>query len=56
MMLFCVLQDVAQSCEIKCMPTFHFYKNGKKVCCVVFPLVELIIVTYQLYKVKDMSL
>ncbi|XP_072534614.1 thioredoxin-like [Salminus brasiliensis] len=24
-------QDVAQSCEIKCMPTFHFYKNGKKV-------------------------
>ncbi|XP_051983117.1 thioredoxin-like [Xyrauchen texanus] len=24
-------QDVAQYCEIKCMPTFHFYKNGKKV-------------------------
>ncbi|KAK1791919.1 hypothetical protein P4O66_013896 [Electrophorus voltai] len=24
-------QDVAQSCEIKCMPTFHFYKNGKKI-------------------------
>ncbi|XP_066535159.1 thioredoxin-like [Hoplias malabaricus] len=24
-------QDVAQSCEIKCMPTFHFYKSGKKV-------------------------
>ncbi|XP_028832442.1 thioredoxin-like [Denticeps clupeoides] len=24
-------QDVAQSCEIKCMPTFHFYKEGKKV-------------------------
>uniref|UniRef100_A0A8C1QVU6 Thioredoxin n=1 Tax=Cyprinus carpio TaxID=7962 RepID=A0A8C1QVU6_CYPCA len=23
-------QDVAQSCDIKCMPTFHFYKNGKK--------------------------
>ncbi|XP_067297379.1 thioredoxin-like [Pseudorasbora parva] len=23
-------QDVAQSCEIKCMPTFHFYKNKKK--------------------------
>ncbi|TRY95913.1 hypothetical protein DNTS_021433 [Danionella cerebrum] len=23
-------QDVAQSCEIKCMPTFHFYKEGKK--------------------------
>ncbi|KAG1956548.1 thioredoxin [Pimephales promelas] len=23
-------QDVAQSCEIKCMPTFHFYKNGKR--------------------------
>ncbi|KAL4604993.1 thioredoxin-like [Arapaima gigas] len=24
-------QDVASFCEIKCMPTFHFYKNGKKV-------------------------
>ncbi|TSK22521.1 Thioredoxin [Bagarius yarrelli] len=24
-------QDVAQSCEIRCMPTFYFYKNGKKV-------------------------
>ncbi|XP_012676111.1 thioredoxin-like [Clupea harengus] len=24
-------QDVAQECDIKCMPTFHFYKNGKKV-------------------------
>ncbi|XP_062852394.1 thioredoxin-like [Trichomycterus rosablanca] len=24
-------QDVAQSCEVKCMPTFHFYKNGKKI-------------------------
>nr|ACM09596.1 Thioredoxin [Salmo salar] len=23
--------DVAQHCEIKCMPTFHFYKNGEKV-------------------------
>uniref|UniRef100_A0A673IN08 Thioredoxin n=1 Tax=Sinocyclocheilus rhinocerous TaxID=307959 RepID=A0A673IN08_9TELE len=23
-------QDVAQSCDIKCMPTFHFYKSGKK--------------------------
>ncbi|XP_012687188.1 thioredoxin-like [Clupea harengus] len=23
--------DVASSCEIKCMPTFHFYKSGKKV-------------------------
>uniref|UniRef100_A0A6Q2YBK2 Thioredoxin n=1 Tax=Esox lucius TaxID=8010 RepID=A0A6Q2YBK2_ESOLU len=23
--------DVAQHCEIKCMPTFHFYKQGKKV-------------------------
>ncbi|KAG5260840.1 hypothetical protein AALO_G00297180 [Alosa alosa] len=23
--------DLAQECEIKCMPTFHFYKNGKKV-------------------------
>lgn len=24
-------QDVAQHCDIKCMPTFHFYKNGKKI-------------------------
>ncbi|XP_072543613.1 thioredoxin b [Salminus brasiliensis] len=24
-------QDVAAHCEIKCMPTFHFYRNGKKV-------------------------
>ncbi|KAA0722154.1 Thioredoxin [Triplophysa tibetana] len=24
-------QDVAQSCDVKCMPTFHFYKSGKKV-------------------------
>ncbi|KAI5107757.1 hypothetical protein C0J45_1351, partial [Silurus meridionalis] len=24
-------QDVAQSCEIRCMPTFYFYKNGKKI-------------------------
>ncbi|XP_018593721.1 thioredoxin-like [Scleropages formosus] len=23
-------QDVANFCDIKCMPTFHFYKNGKK--------------------------
>ncbi|KAL2097693.1 hypothetical protein ACEWY4_006900 [Coilia grayii] len=23
--------DVAQSCDIKCMPTFHFYKDGQKV-------------------------
>ncbi|XP_066537319.1 thioredoxin b [Hoplias malabaricus] len=23
--------DVAAHCEIKCMPTFHFYKNGKKI-------------------------
>ncbi|XP_016372646.1 thioredoxin-like isoform X2 [Sinocyclocheilus rhinocerous] len=23
-------KDVAQSCDIKCMPTFHFYKSGKK--------------------------
>ncbi|XP_060780851.1 thioredoxin-like [Neoarius graeffei] len=23
-------QDVAQFCEIRCMPTFYFYKNGKK--------------------------
>nr|XP_015201269.1 PREDICTED: thioredoxin [Lepisosteus oculatus] len=24
-------QDVASHCEIKCMPTFQFYKNGIKV-------------------------
>ncbi|KAI1887911.1 hypothetical protein AGOR_G00195360 [Albula goreensis] len=24
-------QDVASFCDIKCMPTFHFYRNGKKV-------------------------
>ncbi|XP_076150073.1 thioredoxin-like [Alosa pseudoharengus] len=24
-------QDVAQSCDIKCMPTFHFYKNRERV-------------------------
>uniref|UniRef100_H2LTS5 Thioredoxin n=1 Tax=Oryzias latipes TaxID=8090 RepID=H2LTS5_ORYLA len=23
--------DVSVFCEIKCMPTFHFYKGGKKV-------------------------
>ncbi|XP_063075296.1 thioredoxin-like [Engraulis encrasicolus] len=23
--------DVASSCDIKCMPTFHFYKNSAKV-------------------------
>ncbi|XP_010866970.1 thioredoxin [Esox lucius] len=23
--------DVASSCDIKCMPTFHFYKNKQKV-------------------------
>nr|ACO08331.1 Thioredoxin [Oncorhynchus mykiss] len=23
--------DVAKHCDIKCMPTFHFYKNEKKV-------------------------
>ncbi|XP_053558648.1 thioredoxin [Bombina bombina] len=24
-------QDVAADCDIKCMPTFHFYKKGEKV-------------------------
>ncbi|XP_023681168.2 thioredoxin b [Paramormyrops kingsleyae] len=24
-------QDVASFCDISCMPTFHFYKNGKKI-------------------------
>ncbi|CAH2293996.1 thioredoxin [Pelobates cultripes] len=24
-------QDVAAHCDIKCMPTFHFYKNNEKV-------------------------
>ncbi|KAJ8367239.1 hypothetical protein AAFF_G00323850 [Aldrovandia affinis] len=24
-------QDVASSCGINCMPTFHYYRNGKKV-------------------------
>ncbi|XP_074993545.1 thioredoxin isoform X1 [Calonectris borealis] len=24
-------QDVATHCDVKCMPTFQFYKNGKKV-------------------------
>ncbi|XP_075884437.1 thioredoxin b [Nelusetta ayraudi] len=23
--------DVSENCEISCMPTFHFYKNGEKV-------------------------
>ncbi|XP_004079889.1 thioredoxin [Oryzias latipes] len=23
--------DISSFCEIKCMPTFHFYKGGKKV-------------------------
>ncbi|KAM4051144.1 thioredoxin [Anomaloglossus baeobatrachus] len=23
--------DVAADCDIKCMPTFHFYKNGNRV-------------------------
>ncbi|KAL7875747.1 hypothetical protein AOLI_G00107100 [Acnodon oligacanthus] len=26
-----VAQDVAHSCDITCMPTFHFYKKEKKV-------------------------
>ncbi|KAG6929708.1 thioredoxin [Chelydra serpentina] len=24
-------QDVASECAVQCMPTFHFYKQGKKV-------------------------
>ncbi|XP_034532152.1 thioredoxin-like [Notolabrus celidotus] len=24
-------EDVSKSCEIKCMPTFQFYKNGAKI-------------------------
>ncbi|KAM6949552.1 thioredoxin b [Aplochiton taeniatus] len=24
-------EDVAKHCDIKCMPTFQFYKNGQKV-------------------------
>ncbi|KAK6493252.1 thioredoxin-like [Huso huso] len=24
-------QDVAEACQIKCMPTFQYYKNGKKI-------------------------
>ncbi|XP_065601333.1 thioredoxin [Cyrtonyx montezumae] len=24
-------QDVAAHCDVKCMPTFQFYKNGKRV-------------------------
>ncbi|XP_053858714.1 thioredoxin isoform X2 [Vidua macroura] len=24
-------QDVASHCDVKCMPTFQFYKNGNKV-------------------------
>ncbi|KAK1174968.1 thioredoxin-like [Acipenser oxyrinchus oxyrinchus] len=24
-------QDVAEVCQIKCMPTFQYYKNGKKI-------------------------
>jgi len=29
------LEDVAESCGISAMPTFHFYKNGQKVAEVV---------------------
>lgn len=28
---FCLFQDVAAHCDVKCMPTFQFYKNGEKV-------------------------
>ncbi|XP_068164050.1 thioredoxin b [Antennarius striatus] len=24
-------EDVCAQCDIKCMPTFHFYKNGNKI-------------------------
>ncbi|XP_069818213.1 thioredoxin-like isoform X2 [Dendropsophus ebraccatus] len=24
-------QEIASNCDIKCMPTFQFYKNGKRV-------------------------
>ncbi|KAM4698711.1 thioredoxin-like, partial [Rhinophrynus dorsalis] len=24
-------QDVASHCDVKCMPTFQFYKNGEKI-------------------------
>jgi len=29
--VFFLFQDVATHCDVKCMPTFQFYKNGKKV-------------------------
>lgn len=29
--VFYLFQDVAAHCDVKCMPTFQFYKNGKKV-------------------------
>lgn len=29
--VFSLVQDVATHCDVKCMPTFQFYKSGKKV-------------------------
>uniref|UniRef100_A0A8C5SG75 Thioredoxin n=1 Tax=Laticauda laticaudata TaxID=8630 RepID=A0A8C5SG75_LATLA len=30
-------QDVASHCDVKCMPTFQFYKNNEKVFAFRFP-------------------
>uniref|UniRef100_A0A8K9VAZ4 Thioredoxin domain-containing protein n=1 Tax=Oncorhynchus mykiss TaxID=8022 RepID=A0A8K9VAZ4_ONCMY len=34
--------DVASFCDIKCMPTFHFYKNQKKVGGVCWSLLVVL--------------